>query len=91
MEDLESKSSFGNRPFLSIVVPVFNEQDSLSPLYMKISEVGRSLAKPFEVVFVDDGSDDKTQDVLTSLHSKDGRVKIVRFRRNCGQTAAMAA
>lgn len=78
-------------PALSIVVPVFNEDENLLPLYGKICEACEALEKSFEIVFVDDGSRDQTFEILERIHEQDDRVKVVRFRRNYGQTAAMAA
>jgi glycosyltransferase involved in cell wall biosynthesis len=80
-----------HRPALSIVIPVFNEEDSASALYRKIREACRPLALEYEIVFVDDGSDDGTFAMLAGIREQDGAVKVVRFRKNYGQTAAMAA
>jgi glycosyltransferase involved in cell wall biosynthesis len=79
------------RPALSIVVPVYNEEESVRPLYRKVREACTPLGLPFEIVFVDDGSRDRTGDVLAALHADAPGVVVVRFRRNYGQTAAMAA
>ena len=81
----------GDRPFLSIVVPVYNEEESVLPLHQKVRGICGSLGQPYEMVFVDDGSRDRTFDVLEEIHEWDTRVKVVRFRKNFGQTAAMAA
>jgi glycosyltransferase involved in cell wall biosynthesis len=74
---------------ISIVVPVYNEEDSLYPLYWKIRGACDPLAKPYEVIFVDDGSQDRTFEILAKIHNQDARVKVIRFRKNYGQTAAM--
>jgi glycosyltransferase involved in cell wall biosynthesis len=76
---------------LSIVVPVFNEQDNLVPLHEQIGAVLDQLGRDAEIVFVDDGSSDGSLAVLRRLQQSDPRVKIVVLRRNFGQTAAMAA
>ena len=76
---------------ISIVIPVYNEHDNIAPLYQKIRDACDGLEKSYEVVFVDDGSRDGTRDVLERIHRRDARVKVIRFRRNFGQTAAMAA
>ena len=76
---------------VSIVVPVFNEEESISLLYSKIQKVSETLGTPYEIVFVDDGSHDKTFAILTTIHHTDPHVKVIRFRKNFGQTAAMAA
>lgn len=79
-------------PYLSIVIPVFNEKDSLLPLYQAVVQTVDPLNLEFELVFVDDGSRDGSLDVLKELVEKDPqRVSIIVFRRNFGQTAAIAA
>lgn len=76
---------------VSIVVPCYNEQDNVAPLYEDLREVLERLEVSFEVVFVDDGSRDSTFAVLASLHRGDERVRVVRLRRNFGQTSALMA
>lgn len=75
---------------LSLVIPVLNEQDSLGELY---SEIGKVLGGrySYEVIFVDDGSTDGSFRILEDLHRKDPHIRVIRFRRNFGQTAALAA
>src|ERR1700731_951883 len=75
----------------SVVVPFFNEQENIPPLYMKITEVMDALGEPYELVFVDDGSRDNTFKVLSDIYEHDHRVNIVRLRRNFGQTAGLKA
>ena len=75
----------------SVVVPLFNEQENIPPLYMKITEVMDGLGEPYELVFVDDGSRDKTFKVRSDIYEHDHRVNLVRLRRNFGQTAALKA
>ncbi|MBI3255657.1 MAG: glycosyltransferase family 2 protein [Candidatus Andersenbacteria bacterium] len=75
----------------SIVVPAKNEEDSLRPLYQAVKDVFEKLGGEWELIVIDDGSGDKTFEVLSQLHREDGRVKIVRFRRSFGQTAAWSA
>ena len=79
------------QPAISIVVPVYNEEDSLLPLYEQIKRVCKSLRRPYEIVFTDDGSRDRTFELLKEIHEQDPLVKVIRFRRNFGQTAAMVA
>lgn len=81
----------GAAPELSIVVPLFNEEANLPKLHERLDEVLRKLNRTSEIIFVDDGSRDRTGAVLEELAAKDPRVTAVRFRRNFGQTAAMAA
>jgi len=75
----------------SIVVPFFNEQENIPPLYVKITEVMDAIGEPYEMVFVDDGSRDNTYKVLQEIYEHDRRVNLVRLRRNFGQTAALKA
>ncbi len=78
-------------PRLSIVVPLYNEEASLRPLYAAITGAVEPLAVRFEILFVDDGSRDATPRIARELARADPRVCVVRFRRNYGQTPAMAA
>jgi glycosyltransferase involved in cell wall biosynthesis len=79
---------------ISIVVPVYNEEDSLPTLYQEIAlalaEMGDE-GRRAEIIFVDDRSSDQSLERLLELHARDPRVCVVRFRRNYGQTAALAA
>jgi glycosyltransferase involved in cell wall biosynthesis len=75
----------------SIVVPFFNEQENIPPLYMKLTEVMDSIGEPYELVFVDDGSRDSTFRVLSEIFEHDRRVNLIRLRRNFGQTPALKA
>lgn len=76
---------------ISIVVPIYEEEESVPHLYKAIKEAMEAIKNPYEMVFVDDGSRDGTFKLLEEMQKKDGRVKVVSFRRNFGQTAAMAA
>ena len=76
---------------ISVVVPICNELENIPLLYQQLAAVLPSLARPWEVVFVDDGSTDGSSKRLKELAARDERVKVVRFRRNYGQTAAMQA
>ena len=78
------------RPELSIVVPFLNEEANLPELYKQITEALTGKYE-FEIVFVDDGSTDGGYEFLRKTHEADGRVQVIRFRRNFGQTAAMSA
>jgi glycosyltransferase involved in cell wall biosynthesis len=81
----------GDRLGLSIVIPVYNEEESVQPLYWSAHKACDSLGRTYEVIFVDDGSQDGTFGILEKIHRQDARVKVVRLRKNFGQTAAMAA
>ncbi|MCK4739414.1 MAG: glycosyltransferase family 2 protein, partial [Deltaproteobacteria bacterium] len=76
---------------VSIVIPVYDEEESLPRLYDTLKPVMEDLSRPYEIVFVDDGSKDTSVKVLEGLQLKDDKVIVVAFRRNFGQTAAMAA
>lgn len=76
---------------LSVIIPVFNEEKNLEPLYEEISRVLDSLGQAFEIIFIDDGSRDGSFPVLKRIQEKDKAVKIIRLRRNFGQTAALSA
>jgi glycosyltransferase involved in cell wall biosynthesis len=75
----------------SIVIPFFNEQESIPQLYMKLTEVMDAIGEPYEMVFVDDGSKDNSYKVLSDIYEHDRRVNVVRLRRNFGQTPALKA
>lgn len=76
---------------VSVILPVYNEEENIFAQYTRIIESMQPVGKSFEIVFVNDGSTDKSLDLLEQIARKDKRVKIVDFRRNFGQTAAMAA
>lgn len=76
---------------LSIVVPVYNEEESVNPLYERITAALAQVAYSYEMILVDDGSSDRSFMLLTAIAADDSRVRVIRFRRNFGQTAAMAA
>ena len=76
---------------LSVTIPVYNEADNLPTLCERLIPVLESLQMPWEVVFVNDGSSDGSAGVLDALAAADARLKVVHFRRNAGQTAAMMA
>jgi glycosyltransferase involved in cell wall biosynthesis len=78
-------------PTYSVVVPFYNEADSVEELHRRIVAVMDGLGKPYEMVFIDDGSRDGTDKVLADLVQADGRVTFVELRRNFGQTPALAA
>src|SRR5438132_2526532 len=77
--------------YLSVVVPIHNEEPSILPLYDRLTAVLERLRKPYEILFVDDASNDRSFDLLANLVETDARLKVIRLRRNFGQTAALAA
>lgn len=76
---------------ISVVIPVYNEEQNLRPLHEQLKAVLDGLALGYEIIFVDDGSTDGSYRVLRELHTQDHHVKVIRFRRNFGQTAAFTA
>jgi glycosyltransferase involved in cell wall biosynthesis len=76
---------------LSIVIPVHNEQDNVLPLCQRVSAAMQHIGSDYEVIAVNDGSTDLTETNLKAVADKDPRFKVVNFRRNFGQTAAMMA
>jgi glycosyltransferase involved in cell wall biosynthesis len=76
---------------LSIVIPIYNEEENLPILYEKLKKVLDELGKSYEIIFVNDGSTDRSWDIIKELSEKDPHVVGVNFRRNFGQTAAMSA
>jgi glycosyltransferase involved in cell wall biosynthesis len=76
---------------LSIIIPTFDEEDNVGPLYDALTATVPALGRSFEIIFVDDGSRDRTFARLTALAARDPRVRVIKLRRNCGQTPAMAA
>ena len=75
---------------LSVVLPVYNEVENLVPLHAELSATLIALGRSFEIIYVDDGSRDGSFEVLRRIRDEDPHVRIVRFRRNFGQTAAVA-
>ena len=76
---------------LSIIIPLYNEEDNIEPLYAKLDTVLGSLGHPYEVILVNDGSTDDTRGRIDAVAVRDERVRVVHLRRNFGQTPAMMA
>jgi len=76
---------------ISVAVPLYNEVENTPLLFNAIKTVLEQVGKPFEIIFVDDGSTDGTRDALRSLAAEDPRLRVILFRGNYGQSAAMAA
>ena len=87
---LASKNSEG-RPFLSVVIPVYNEQDNVEAIHRALRAVLADRRRSFEILFVDDGSSDETPLRLESMAAEDADLRIVTLARNFGQTAAIMA
>jgi glycosyltransferase involved in cell wall biosynthesis len=78
-------------PELSIVIPVRNESPNITPLYDELTDALVRFGRSYEIIVIDDGSTDDTFDRLAALQGRDPHLRIIRFRRNFGQTAAFAA
>jgi len=76
---------------ISLVIPVYNEQENITPLFESITDGLLELREPYEIIFVDDGSQDRTAEILLGLADKEDSIKVIQLRRNFGQTAAMMA
>lgn len=87
----EKKRSGKKAPYLSIILPVYNEEKNIQLQYEKIINAVNPLKLTYEVIFTDDGSTDKSIEILKGIAKKDRKIKIIEFRKNFGQTAAMAA
>jgi glycosyltransferase involved in cell wall biosynthesis len=77
--------------FLSIVVPLYNEEESVAAMYEAIRSAMENFERDYEIVFVDDGSSDGTFELAKQIAGRDHRLRVLKFRRNYGQTPAMAA
>jgi len=86
-----AQTTTSTRPFLSVVVPVYNEQEVLEALHSRLLQVLAPAVESFEVVFVDDGSRDATPGMLDSIVKSDSRFKAIHFSRNFGHQAAVTA
>ncbi len=86
-----SKNPVEIAPELSLFLPVLDEEENLRPMHAKISEALSELGKTAEVIYVDDGSTDKSLAILREIAAADARVRVISLRRNYGQTAAMSA
>ncbi len=76
---------------ISIVVPVFNEQEALPQLYRRVSEVMKCVDRPFELIFVNDGSTDESLEIMLGFCQEDRNVKVLELSRNFGHQVAIAA
>jgi len=79
------------QPVLSIIVPLYNEAECVRVLYERIRRICESLGRSYEIILVDDGSHDGTYHILRIISEFDTHVRVIRFRKNYGQTAAMSA
>jgi glycosyltransferase involved in cell wall biosynthesis len=91
MDSTETQQNKTAAPELSLFLPVLDEESNLLPMHAKISEALDALGKTAEVIYVDDGSTDKSLSILKEIAARDNRVRVISLRRNYGQTAAMSA
>jgi len=87
------EQSMAHKPLetLSILIPVYNEVDNILPLFERLSAALKKTDRPYEVIFIDDGSTDGTLDALIDINRKNQNIKMISFTRNFGQTAALSA
>jgi len=78
-------------PEISVVIPLYNEAENIPELYRQLTKALESMGRPYEIIIADDGSTDGSFQALAEIHERDPRVKVIRFRRNYGQTAGFAA
>src|SRR3954463_1725770 len=76
---------------ISVVIPIHNEEPAILPLYDRLTAVLEKLSQPYEIIFIDDASTDRSFELLANLVETDPRLTVVRLRRNFGQTAALSA
>lgn len=83
--------SVSARPAISVVIPLYNEAENVEDLHRELTRSLEAMGRPYEVILVDDGSTDGTLDRLLAIESRDTGVRVLRLRRNFGQTAAFSA
>src|SRR5215204_722539 len=86
-----TQNPHANNPELSLFLPVLDEEENLHPMHAKIRAALDALGKSAEVIYVDDGSTDRSLEILREIAASDERVRVISLRRNYGQTAAMSA
>jgi glycosyltransferase involved in cell wall biosynthesis len=91
-EAIETRQRSGTmKTDLSIVIPIHNEADSIPSLYQELRTTLKTTGKTFEIIMINDGSEDESEEILNRLGKEDRGLKIIHFRRNYGQTAAIMA
>lgn len=90
-KEYKNKKLKTNETEISIIIPIYNEEDNLDLLYSRLDMTLSKLSLPYEVILIDDGSTDNTYSKLVEIHTKNPNYKVIRLRRNFGQTAAISA
>jgi len=80
-----------DKPYISVLVPVLNEQESLPELQKRLYDTLEAIGKLYEIIYINDGSTDRTGEMLEDFHARDGSVKEIEFNRNYGQHMALFA
>lgn len=80
-----------DKPYISVLVPVLNEEESLPELHTRLQAALGGIQKPYEIIYINDGSTDRTEQILEEFHRGDARVKVIEFNRNYGQHMALFA
>ena len=78
-----------DKPYVSVLVPVLNEEESLPELHKRLQDTLNGIGKPYEIIYINDGSTDTTEVLLERFHADDKRVKVIEFNRNYGQHMAL--
>ena len=78
-------------PTISVIIPAYNEEDNIDPVHRELSSILAGIGHPYEILFIDDGSTDLTFQKMKSIQLKDDSVRIIKFRKNFGQSAALQA
>lgn len=79
------------QPVLSVVLPIYNEEDVISEMYRRMTSVLEGIGEPYELILVNDGSRDQSRELLHELHVRDPRVRVINFARNFGHQVAITA
>jgi len=79
------------KPYVSVLVPVLNEEESLPELQKRLYDTLETIKRPYEIIYINDGSTDRTQEILEDFHGRDGSVRVIEFNRNYGQHMALFA
>lgn len=80
-----------NKPYISVLIPLLNEQDSLTELQQRLHDALEGIGKPYEILYINDGSTDNTQRILEDFHERFPTVKVIEFNKNYGQHMALFA